>query len=84
MTSILHPEEFKNVEAWIQHVGKEIMRDEADLDGLATLTMTHAFGRTPWCQVVEATSRCSYASRGVSHPRAALGRSLSSSAMALR
>ena len=37
-----------------------------------------------WCQVVEATSRRSYASRGVSHPRAALGRSLSSSAMALR
>ena len=35
-----------------------------------------------WCQVVEATSRRSYASRGVSHPRAALGRSLSSSAMA--
>ena len=27
-----------------------------------------------WCQVVEATSRRSYASRGVSHPRAALGR----------
>ena len=47
MTSILHPEEFKNVEAWIQHVGKEVMRDDADLDGLATLTMTHAFGRTP-------------------------------------
>ena len=35
-----------------------------------------------WCQVVEATSRRSYASRGVSHPKAALGRSLSSSAMA--
>ena len=27
-----------------------------------------------WCQVVEATSRRSYASRGVSHPKAALGR----------
>lgn len=47
MTSILHPEEFKNVEAWIQHIGKEIMRDDADLNGLATLIMTHAFGRTP-------------------------------------
>lgn len=47
MSSILHPEEFKNVEAWIQHVGKEIMRDDADLDGLTTLIMTHAFGRTP-------------------------------------
>jgi len=47
VTSILHPEEFKNVEAWIQHIGKEIMRDDADLNGLATLIMTHAFGRTP-------------------------------------
>ncbi len=47
MTSILHPEEFKNVEAWIQHIGKKIMRNDADLDGLATLIMTHAFGRTP-------------------------------------
>ena len=28
----------------------------------------------PWCHGVEATSRRSYASRGVSHPRAALGR----------
>ena len=33
----------------------------------------------PWCQVVEATSRRSYASRGVSHSKAALGRSLISS-----
>jgi len=47
VTSILHPEEFKNVEAWIQHIGKKIMRNDADLDGLATLIMTHAFGRTP-------------------------------------
>ena len=37
-----------------------------------------------WCQVVEATSRRSYVSRGVSHPKAALGRSLISSAAVLR
>ena len=47
MTFILHPEKFTSIEAWIQHVAKEIMRDDADLDGLATLIMTHAFGRTP-------------------------------------
>ena len=47
MTFIHHPEKFTSIEAWLQHVAKEIMRDDADLDGLATLIMTHAFGRAP-------------------------------------
>lgn len=47
MTFIHHPEKFTSIEAWLQHVAKEIMRDDADLNGLATLIMTHAFGRAP-------------------------------------
>jgi len=40
VTFIHHPEKFTSIEAWLQHVAKEIMRDDADLDGLATLIMT--------------------------------------------
>ena len=59
------------------HVLDGVLSDpDAETQSLVNITMG------PWCQVVEATSRRSYASRGVSHPKAALGRSLSSSAMA--